>query len=108
MSDDLNFQNYGTVQSQLQPQPVTVASTTTIAPTTFLTFITGTVAVTTITPPLTGAHMLALVFTTTAPASIGTTGNIKVATTTVAQNVPLLIIYNPIDTKYYPVGGHVA
>lgn len=108
MADDLNFQNISTVQNSLQPKPVTVASTTTIAPTTFLTFITGTVATTTITPPVTGTHMLALVWTTTTPPSMGTTGNILVATTTIAQNVPVFMIYDPNQAKYLPVGGHVA
>jgi hypothetical protein len=97
---DLLFQNISTVQSEQQQKPVTVASTTVIAPTTFLSIVTGTVTIQTISPPVTGAHMLALVFTTTTPAAFGTTGNIQ-STTAPTANVPVLMIYNPINAKYY-------
>ena len=98
---DLEFQNLSTVQSDKQPKPVTLASAATVVPTTFLTFITGTVAIANITPPVTGSHMLAFVFTTTTPVAFTTTGNVKyVATPT--QNIPTLLIYDPIEGKYYP------
>lgn len=102
MADDLNFQNISSVQNNLQPQPKTVASTTSIAPTTFLTKVTGTIDVTTITPPVTGSHMLVLVFTDASPGDILTTGNVLVGTTTVTQNKPVLLVYDPSQAKYYP------
>jgi len=105
MPDDLLFQNISTVQNNLQPKPKTVASTTTIAPSTFLTFVTGTVAITTITPPVTGTHMLCFVFTSTATGVFLTTGNVTVATTTVVANVPVLMVYDPITAKYYQLLG---
>ncbi len=108
MADDLNFQNISTVQSQLQPKPVTIAATTTIAPATFLTFVTGTTTVATITPPVTGAHMLALAFTTTTPGTVATTGIILLGSTTIAQYVPILLIYDPIQAKYLIVGAKSA
>lgn len=108
MADDLDFQNISTVQNSLQPQPVTVAAATTIAPTTFLTLVTGTTTVATITPPVTGTHLLALQFTTTTPGTVATTGNILLGSTTIAQNVPILLIYNPITAKYVIVGGKSA
>lgn len=40
---DLLHQNFETVQSDQQPFPPTIASAATIAPTTKLTFLTGTV-----------------------------------------------------------------
>ncbi len=99
---DLNFQNISTVQSNLQPQPVTIASAATIAPTTFLTFITGTTSIATVTPPVTGCHMLVLVSTDsgTTNATV-TTGNIIKASTFV-QNKALALVYDPIGAKYYP------
>ena len=97
---DLNFQDISTVQSGAQPKPVTIASTTTVAPTTFLSFITGTTAIATVTPPVSGVHMLCFVFTTTTPVAFTTTGNIK-AVTTPTTNIPFFLVYNPIEGKYY-------
>jgi hypothetical protein len=97
---DLDFQQLSTVQSSLQPKPVTIASAATVAPSTFLTFISGTVAIATVTPPVTGSHMLVFIFTTTTPVAFTTTGNIK-AVTTPAQNLPHFLFYNPIEGKYY-------
>jgi hypothetical protein len=96
---DLNFQDISTVQSLLQPKPVTIASTTTIAPTTFMSVITGTTAIATVTPPVTGTHMLCFLFTTTTPTAFTTAGNI-LAIATPSSNVPLLLIYNPLTAKY--------
>jgi len=101
MADDLNFQKLSTVQNSNMPAPVTLASSATIAPTTFLTTVTGTVPVTTITPPVTGQHMLGLRFTTASPGVTGTTGNIGIATTTVVNKV-LYMAYDPTTAKYYP------
>ncbi len=97
---DLNFQNFSTVQSSQQPKPNTVASDATIAPQTFLTLVTGTVQIANITPPVSGQHMLALVFTNAAPGVLLTTGNILNAVTP-TQNVPTLLIYDPNQAKYY-------
>lgn len=98
---DLLFQNISTVQNQGQPQPPTIAVAATIAPTTRLTFITGTTSVATITPPVTGHHQLVLIFTDASPGAFVTTGNIAVATTPV-QNKPVYMEYNPVTAKYYP------
>lgn len=100
MSDAL-FQNFSTVQSNLQPGPVTVASTTTIVPKGFITLVSGTIDVATITPPVTGQHELVLVFTDASPGDLLTTGNVLVGTTTVVQNVPLVLFYNNVINKYY-------
>jgi len=97
---DLNFQDLSTVASGIQPKPVTIASAATVAPSTFLSFISGTTAIATVTPPVTGAHMLLFVFTTTTPAAFTTTGNIK-AVATPATNLPVMLVYNPLEGKYY-------
>lgn len=97
---DLNFQQFSTVQSKLQPKPVTVASAATIAPQTFMTFVTGTTNVATVTPPVTGSHMLFLSFTDASPGDLLTTGNILVGTTTVVQYTPVLLFYDPNQAKY--------
>jgi hypothetical protein len=105
MSDDLNFQNISTVQNKLQPKPVTFVAAATVAPTTFLSFIAGTTALATITPPVTGAHLLAIVATATNWAGAVTTGNILVASvtnSTLWQNKLNLFVYDPISAKYYP------
>jgi hypothetical protein len=97
---DLQFQDISTVANLGQPKPVTIASAATVAPTTYVTFISGTVAIATITPPVTGAHMLCFIFTTTTPAAFTTTDNIKNVTTP-KTNSPTLLIYNPLEAKYY-------
>jgi hypothetical protein len=104
---DLNFQNFSTVQNSLQPKPNTIASTTTIAPSTLITFISGTVAVGTVTPPVTGQHMLVLIYTNAAPETIVTTGNILNAITP-TQNVPTLLFYDPAQAKYYGCAGNLT
>ena len=97
---DIDFQNISTVHNLLQPKPVTIASATTVAPTTFLSFISGTTAIATVTPPVTGAHMLCFIFTAATPVAFTTSGNIKLVATH-TQNMPMFLIYNPLDAKYY-------
>jgi hypothetical protein len=94
------FQNISTVASSLQPNHPTVASATTVSPTTFLTFFTGTAQLTTINPPVTGAHMLCFIFTNGSPGAFLTTGNIKAAITPV-QNVPMFVVYDPVTALYW-------
>ena len=98
---DLNFQQLSTVQDKPMLLPATIASTTTIAPTTFLTFISGTTDIATITPPVTGSVLLAFVWTTTSPGSFLTTGNIAVGSTTLVQNKMNLLCYDPSTAKWY-------
>jgi len=94
------FQALSTVQGNLSPRPVTIASAATIAPTTFLSVISGTVAIVNITPPVSGAHMLAFVFTAGTPTANTTAGNIA-NVLAASQNVPQLAVYNPVTAKYY-------
>ena len=89
-----------TPQSLQQPFPNTLASAATIAPVHLITFITGTVALSTITPPIEGAHILVFIFTNAAPVAFGVAGNIKTATAPV-QNVPVIMIYDPISKLYW-------
>lgn len=102
---DLNHQNIASVQSKLQPGPVTVAAAATINPSTFLTIVTGTTAIATITPPVTGSHLLAVVVAVTNFSGFLTTGNILVASitnSTVWSNKVNLFVYNPLTAKYHP------
>lgn len=99
---DLNFQNISTVQSKQQPTPTRLASTTVIAPSTFMTFVSGTIDIATVTPPVTGSHMLVLVFTDASPGDILTTGNVLLGSTTLVQNVPVLLFWDPVSAKYIP------
>lgn len=103
--DSLNFQQLSTVQNKAMQTPQTFTAAATIAPQTFLSFITGTTAVATITPPITGVHMLALVSTTSNWAGVVTTGNVIVASVTNSVNWlnrVSLFVYNPLNQKYYP------
>jgi energy-converting hydrogenase Eha subunit C len=78
-----------------------MASAATIAPTTFLTVLTGNTGIATITPPVSNAHMLALQFAGTA--GVLATGNIGIAVASVVGQV-MLLVYNPATAKYSPVG----
>jgi len=104
---DLNFQNLSTVQSDQQPQPNTVASAATIAPTTLITFVTGTTQVGTITPPVTGQHMLILIFTDGSPGTFLTNGNVLNAVVP-TQDLPSFFFYDPIQAKYYGCASNLT
>ncbi len=99
---DLIFQQLSTVQDDKMPSPKTIASASSIAGAieTFMSIITGTVAIATITPPVNGQHMLVLVFTNANPGGVTTGGNIANAVDP-AQYVPVLLFYNPITALYY-------
>jgi hypothetical protein len=99
---DLQFQDLSSVQSGAQQKPVTLASAATIAPVTMLTIVTGTVQVATITPPVTGSHVLWFKFTNGAPGALLTTGNIETAYTPIT-NRPFAMIYDPNTAKYAPM-----
>jgi len=91
----------GTVASGVMPDPVSIAATTTIAPTTFLTFVVGSTTINTLTPPITGTHMLCLIWAQSTTSAITTAGNIKAASTVLVGLVPNFFVYNPIEAKYY-------
>ena len=97
---DVAFQQLSTVQSNLQPQPPTIASNTTISPLTRLTFVTGTAAIQTINPFTTGYHEIILIFTSSTPGAFGITGNIKTAGQPV-QNIPVLLCYDPVSALWW-------
>jgi hypothetical protein len=97
---DLNHQDFATVQSNQQPKPVTLASAATIVPTTKLTFVTGTVQVANITPPVSGYHELTFIFTNAAPGALLTTGNIHTAYTPI-QNQAFTLYFDPSTAKYW-------
>ena len=100
-ADTLNFQNFSTVHSNLQPGPSTIASANVIAPNSFLTILTGNTVVKTITAPMSWTHMLAIQFA--GVAGVDATGNVLTAKASVAGEV-MLLIYNPNTKKYVPVG----
>lgn len=81
--------------------PNTIASAGTIAPTSFLTVLTGNVAITAITPPMLTAHMLAIQFAGTAGITAG--NNIATTKASVVGEV-MLLMFNPLTQKYVPVG----
>ncbi len=97
---DLLFQNLSTVQSNQQPTPTTIASAATLAPVNFLTLVTGTVVTATITPPVSGVHMLCLIFTDATPPTFTTSGNVlNIVVPTLNQ--PTFAIYDSNQKKYY-------
>lgn len=97
---DLNHQLFNTIQPA-EGLVKTIASANVIAPSGFLTILTGNTVVKTITPPLAGVHMLALKFA--GAAGVDATGNITTALGSVANQV-LLFVYDPISAKYLVVG----
>jgi hypothetical protein len=99
-SNDVVASQFGSPQSGVLPKPTTIASAATVAPTQKLTFLTGTVALVTITPPQDGYHELVLVFTNAAPAAFSIAGNIQRAAQPV-QNVPVVAFYDPVSAKYW-------
>lgn len=98
---DLNFQDFSTIPGPTALAPMTIASANAIAPVGFLTILTGNTVVKTITPPLHGVHMLALKFA--GVAGVDNTGNINTTKASVAGEA-MLLIYDTISSKYYPVG----
>lgn len=100
MADQNTWQDLSTIQSGLQPTPRTIASAATIAPTTFLTVVTGTTQLVNITPPMQGVHMLVFLFPD-AMGAFSTGGNIAVAADP-GVNIALIMVYNPVTAKYYP------
>lgn len=101
-SSDLIAASIATNQGSQNVKPNTIASTTTIAPSSFITFVSGTIDVATVTPPLEGQHMLCLIFTNATPGDLLTTGNVLVGSTTIVQNAPILLFYDPLGAEYYP------
>jgi len=98
--NESDFQDLSTVHSGLQPKPTRMAAAATIAPKTFLTVLSAGPAIATITPPVEGAHMLALMFADVA--GVTNTGNISAVVASVALR-PMLLIYDPVSGNYFPV-----
>ncbi len=107
VSQDLNYKNFATFQGEQTPGPNTLASTTTIAPSTLITYVTGTVQIATVTPPLPGQHMLILVFTDGSPGTFLTTGNVSTAVVP-TQNLPTFLFYDPLLAKYFGCASNVT
>ena len=100
-ADTLEFQNFSTIQSNLQPKPVTKASAATVTVTTKFTFLTGTVQLANITPPVDGGYAeITLCFTNAAPGLFLTTGNIQIAYQPI-QNRPIDLCWDPISAKWW-------
>jgi hypothetical protein len=98
---DVQYQDFSTVQSLLQQKPQTIASANVIAPVSFMTILTGNVVVKTITPPLTGLHMIAIQFA--GVAGVDATGNVLTLKASVVGEI-MLLVFNPSVAKYVPVG----
>lgn len=81
--------------------PVTLASAATIAPSSFVTILTGNVGIATITPPVPFGHMLVIVFAGTA--GVLATGNIGTAVASVVGQ-GMILVYNPDTQKYVACG----
>ena len=104
---DLQNDNFNTHQSDQQPLPNTIATAATIAPSTGLTFVSGTTpAIATITPPLSGYHMLIIVHTDS-PATYLTTGNILNAVVP-TEDLPTFFFYDPVQRKYYGCASNLT
>ena len=103
---DYLFEQLNPVQSNQMPTPPTVASDTTISITHRLTFISGTVAVAHINPPIEAYHELILIYTDS-PSTMLTSGNIAQAIVP-TQNLPTFLFYNPTEQKYYGCASNLT
>lgn len=97
---DIDWQNFSTVQANPQQKAATIPAAATITPTGFVTHITGTTQLATINPPVSGDHMLCLVFPD-AMGAFATSGNIAVAADP-GVNIPVFLVYSAKYGKYYP------
>jgi hypothetical protein len=96
---DLLYQNFSTVQSDKQPNPVTMSAAATIAPTTKLTNLTGQTQIATITPPVSGYCEITLNFTHSAPGAFSTGGNILTAYQPI-QDRPIDLCFDKARNKW--------
>ena len=78
----------------------TIASAATVAPVAFMTYITGTAEIATITLPY-PAFSGKIVFIPEGAFTLANTGNIAVAATAVADRA-MVLFYSPAATKWYP------
>lgn len=99
VANSLLAQNFTTAQTDQQPKPYTIASAATVAPTTLITYISGTTQIATITPPLPGQHMLIFIFTNASPGTFLTSGNVSQAIVP-TQDLPTFLFYNPVTGTY--------
>jgi len=94
------FQDFSTVQSDKQPTPKTIASAATVTPTGKFTFLTGTVGLINLIPPVSGYCEVTLCFTNAAPGVFSVAGNIQIAYQPI-QNRPIDLCYDPVSTKWW-------
>lgn len=97
-SKDLGLADLMVARGADAAKPPTIASAATIAPTTFVTVVSGAAAIVNITPPADGWHVLVLIptgaFTMTAA------GNLLTAMAAATVGQPVICIYNPNTGKY--------
>lgn len=78
-----------------------MASAAALAPGPGLTVLTGNVAITSITPPMTSPHVLCLVFAGTAGITAGNNiGNTKAS----VAGEAMLLVFNTLTNKYHALG----
>lgn len=97
---DIDWQNFSTVQANPAQRAATIPAAATITPTGFVTHITGTTQLVTITAPTTGDCMICLVFPD-AMGAFATSGNIAVAADP-GVNIPVFLVYSSKYGKWYP------
>ena len=95
---DLNFQEFSTVQSDIQYGAQSIVGVATIAPKSLLTKIVGGVAFATIVPPVSGDHLLFIM--ADAALVIPTSGNVLIGYTMVVGR-PIGFLYDSKLGKYH-------
>jgi hypothetical protein len=103
VSKDLNHQDFGVIQSDKQPLPVTLASALTLTPTTRLTFVTDQVQVANVVPPASGYCEVVLCFTHAAPGALLTNGALYPIVTGYQpiENRPFVMHWDPSSKHWY-------
>lgn len=102
MSSELDASQFYGLGNSVKPIETGFAAAATIAPTSQISVVSGTIAIKTITIPWPGfAGGLDFVFTDATPGTTLTTGNIGIASTPVTGKT-LRMTYSQIQGKWYP------
>ena len=95
------FPVINTVPQNMSAAIPTIASATTIAPTTPVIFVSGTTAIATITAPTGCTHSCSITIIPTGAFSTTTAGNISIVSTAVVSKA-LIMTYDATGSKWYP------
>lgn len=102
MSSELDVLQFYGLGDIVKPIETSFAAVATIAPTSQISLVSGTIPLKTVTPPWDGfAGSIDLIFTDATPGTTLTTGNLAIASTPITGKA-LRLTYSRITGKWYP------